>query len=84
MSPLNQAIANHGGPARVAGILGVSVQRLCNWTERGVPTEMCAAIERATKGDVMRWHLRPHDWWQIWPELIGSRGAPAIPQREAA
>lgn len=28
----------------------------------------CAAIERATKGAVMRWDLRP-DWADIWPEL---------------
>ncbi len=27
----------------------------------------------------MRWDLRPNDWHLIWPELIGTDGAPKIP-----
>ena len=34
-------------------------------------------IEGETRGRVRRWTLRPGDWWQIWPELIGAEGAPA-------
>ena len=30
----------------------------------------CVAIERATNGQVTRKDLRPHDWKDIWPELI--------------
>ena len=42
------------------------------------PAERCAAIERATKFAVMRWDLRPHDWWRVWPELIKHPEAPKI------
>lgn len=42
----------------------------------------CVAIERATAGAVRRWDLRPTDWHQIWPELIGVEGAPAVPADE--
>ena len=49
------------------------------WTDRNsVPVEHCAAIERVTDGAVRRWHLRPIDWHLIWPELIGTSGAPAV------
>lgn len=67
--------------------LGVSVQRLSNWVERGVPVEHCPLIERITAGAVCRWDLRTTDWHQIWPELVGAAGAPALPEldhREAA
>ena len=35
-------------------------------------------IESVTDKAVMRWDLRPNDWWQIWPELIGHPDAPPI------
>lgn len=79
MNQLDDAIKSSGGPAKVADAIGVSVQRLCNWTDRGVPVEMCAAVERATAGSVRRWDLRPDDWWAIWPELVGAKGAPRVP-----
>lgn len=41
---------------------------------------LAAHIERHTKGAVMRWDMRPDDWHQIWPELIGRPGAPEVPQ----
>lgn len=47
------------------------------WTDRNsVPVEHCAAIEAATNGAVARWHLRPHDWRRIWPELEAHPKAP--------
>lgn len=50
------------------------------WKSRGVvPSEHCAAIEKATSGAVRRWDLRPDDWHRIWPELIGAEGAPDAP-----
>jgi DNA-binding transcriptional regulator YdaS (Cro superfamily) len=42
--------------------------------------ENCVAIEQATEGRVRRWDLRPEDWHRIWPELIGTEGAPALPE----
>lgn len=48
--------------------------------QRPVPPTRCWAIERATGMVVRRWHLRPNDWHEIWPELIGAEGAPALQQ----
>lgn len=31
-----------------------------------------------------RWHLRCHSWHEIWPELVGSEGAPSVPEAMAA
>lgn len=39
----------------------------------------CSRIEYETEQSVMRWDLRPNDWWQIWPELIAHPDAPPIP-----
>ena len=46
---------------------------------RPCPAERGAALERACNGEVRRWELRPDDWHRIWPELIGTEGAPAVP-----
>lgn len=84
MDRIRQAISDEGGPAVVAGRLGISVQRLCNWIDRGVPVDHAAAFEESVRGTVRRWELRPDDWYRIWPELIGAPGAPPIPAPEAA
>jgi DNA-binding transcriptional regulator YdaS (Cro superfamily) len=42
----------------------------------------CVQIERATDRAVMRWDLRPKDWHLVWPELVGTEGAPAPADRE--
>lgn len=44
----------------------------------------CMAIERATGGAVCRWDLRPADWYEIWPDLVGTEGAPAVPAEAAS
>lgn len=46
---------------------------------RPVPAERCAAIEVASNLAVRRWDLRPTDWHLIWPELVGTEGAPQPP-----
>lgn len=33
--------------------------------------KLCVAIERLSGGIVTRKHLRPMDWQEIWPELVG-------------
>lgn len=37
-------------------------------------------LERATGGAVRRWDSRPADWHRIWPELVGTKGAPTLQQ----
>lgn len=35
-------------------------------------------LEEVTGGELRRWALCQKTWSQIWPELIGSEGAPEI------
>ncbi|MBL0720209.1 helix-turn-helix domain-containing protein [Piscinibacter sp. Jin2] len=69
-----------GGPAKVAKICGVSAPSCVQWRRDGVPIKRAVQIEQGTGRQVMRWDLRPLDWHEIWPELIGLPGAPALPQ----
>ena len=68
----------------LAGRLGETIQVLSNWRLRGaVPANRCVAFERETGVD--RRVLRPRDWQDYWPELIGTEGAPTVPEvRDAA
>jgi len=66
--PIDRAADALGGTAKLAAALGVTVQAISNWKERGVPIERCVAIEQATNGTVTRRELRS-DWLDIWPEL---------------
>jgi hypothetical protein len=45
--------------------------------------QLAVDIEHAT-GAVRRWDLRPDDWHRIWPELIGTDGAPEVPAAQEA
>jgi DNA-binding transcriptional regulator YdaS (Cro superfamily) len=82
MTALAKAIDEIGGPTKVAGLLGVSAQAVCFWRDgkRQFPVEHCAVLDSLTT--VRRWHLRPDDWHRIWPELIGSEGAPPVPAEQ--
>jgi len=72
--------SKRGLAAQVANDLRCSPVLISQWAKcRPVPIERCVPIERATEGRVMRWDLRPDDWWQIWPELISHRDSPPIP-----
>lgn len=70
MSALQRAIDHAGGASKLAGLLGVSVQRLINWVERGVPAERCPEIERATAGEVRCEELRPDVAWSVLREQV--------------
>lgn len=76
-----------GGPTAVARRLGIKAPSVLGWIEGGrdgIPEgrllELGYDIDLATDHEVRRWHLRPDDWWRIWPELIGTHGAPKVPQ----
>lgn len=51
---------------------------------REASPELCVVIERESNYQVRRWDLRPHDWHLIWPELIGIKGSPEMPQEQKA
>lgn len=44
---------------------------------------LARAWHEEEQGDKL-WDLRPNDWHRIWPELIGTPGAPAIPAAQEA
>jgi DNA-binding transcriptional regulator YdaS (Cro superfamily) len=73
-----------GGVGTFAGKVGKSrvymLQLAARQDGREPSPELCVVIERESGGDVRRWDLRPTDWHLIWPELIGSAGAPKPPK----
>jgi DNA-binding transcriptional regulator YdaS (Cro superfamily) len=79
----SQIIKILGGTNAVARRLGVKPPSVSEWKKTRIPDdrllELAAEIEAKSNGAVHRWSLRPTDWWQIWPELVGAPGAPALP-----
>lgn len=57
--------------AKIAGVSQPFVCRVLNGRAEFSPFS-CVAIEAASFGKVSRKDLRPKDWQDIWPELIGS------------
>lgn len=68
--------------AAFATKVGTTVGHLTNFCYgyTKLAADVCSAIEVASEGKVRRWDLRPDDWHRIWLELIGTEGAPEVPQ----
>jgi DNA-binding transcriptional regulator YdaS (Cro superfamily) len=62
--------------AQRAGTTWLQVRNMA-FSGKGCGPVLAAALERASAGAVRRWDLRPADWHDIWPELVGADGAPA-------
>lgn len=77
---------DRGRCAAVARSVGVAAAWLSQMASRArpVPPHIAPRIEVATGGAVRRWDLRPADWCQIWPELVGADGAPEVGDQQAA
>jgi hypothetical protein len=84
MNAVARAIDAVGGPTLVARSLGGSVQAWCFYRDgkRAFPHKHAAPLEKAGGYKVRRWEMFPHDWHRIWPELIGTPGAPTVPAGE--
>lgn len=84
--PILTACEAVGGQAEMARRRGVTPATVNQWCKdvRPVPIEHCPAIEADCGFIVRRWDLRPDDWHRIWPELVGSDGAPNVPVQAAA
>jgi DNA-binding transcriptional regulator YdaS (Cro superfamily) len=69
-----------------AAALGVGEQYLyqCLTGRRDMGAADARRAEAATNQMLRRWHLRQRDWHLIWPELIGTSGAPAVACDEAS
>jgi DNA-binding transcriptional regulator YdaS (Cro superfamily) len=71
---------------RLAEKLGVNAASLYQAvTGRGTPfsPQKCVELERDSGQELRRWDLRPGDWHRIWPELIGTDGAPRVAKARA-
>ncbi len=64
--------------------VGVDEQYLyqCLTGRKAMTPAEAVRVERESGHVVRRWNLRRDDWHRIWPELIGTAGAPEV--REAA
>lgn len=85
MNAIDQAISICKGLSGLAkelpaNPLPVTPQRVSNWRTRGVPTDMCPAIERATKGQVRCEDLRPDvDWGYLrQPSTVNPENGPNL------
>lgn len=74
--------------AELAREIGAHAPNVFAWASgrRPVPPRYAVLIERSetAQGLVRRWDLRPQDWWVLWPELIGTDGAPKVPEAKVA
>jgi DNA-binding transcriptional regulator YdaS (Cro superfamily) len=70
----------------IADAVGVDEQYLyqCLTGRKAMNPAESVRIERESNSRIRRWHLRQDDWHRIWPELIGTDGAPAIKAQKAA
>lgn len=73
--------SERGRAAHIAAHLRVAPAYLSQMASglRPVRADLAPAIERLSGLTVRRWHLRPTDWHRIWPELVGTDGAPRPP-----
>lgn len=72
----------HGFRTAFAKRLGITRQYLAQLEQRVDGREpsprLAVLIERESGMAVRRWSMRPQDWHQVWPDLIGAAGAPAL------
>lgn len=71
MSALDRAIEKADGVGKFAASIGAGQSQVSNWRARGTLPDAayCVRIERLY--GVSRKELRPNDWQDIWPELVG-------------
>ena len=67
MNPIQQAIHEAGGPAKVAAEVGCTVQAVCFWRDgkRRLPPEVCLILERMSRGVVTCEQMLPLVQWSV-------------------
>jgi DNA-binding transcriptional regulator YdaS (Cro superfamily) len=68
--------------AKQARLHPAFVSQLANG-KRPVPADRAADLEEACGFHVRRWDMFPTTWHRIWPELVGTDGAPDVPADQA-
>ena len=61
---VSQIIDEVGGQRELADIIGVAQQTISYWKvkDMDVPAELCVVLEKATRGKIPRWKVRPDLW----------------------
>lgn len=86
MNLASELIDALGGTTAVARLTRVRPPSVHEWRiSHRIPRDklvlLVVPIEKLTR--YRRWDLFPLDWPRIWPELIGTEGAPPVPEQEA-
>jgi hypothetical protein len=70
-------------PTKLAAAMGNGVlrQHIEHWLKAGSVPERHAGIFAMVTGQKV-WEVRPDDWHTIFPMLVGTKGAPSIPDQE--
>lgn len=70
----------------LASAAGINEQYLyqCLTGRRDMNPVEARRVEGVLNGELMRWDLCSKTWHQIWPELIGIKGAPQVQAEKAA
>ena len=63
---------------RLAFSCETSVGHLRNVAFSGKPCGYSLAVRLEKALGIPRWKSRPNDWHEVWPDLIGSKGAPPV------
>lgn len=82
-----QLIDALGGTLAVAALVGVKPPSVSGWKDAGrIPADKRIRLAPIAEslGITTRKELFPDDWHRIWPELIGTEGAPDAPAPKAA
>ena len=72
-----------GFQTALAKRFNLSRQTVNGW-RNGIPVAYCAGVEEECGREFARWDFRPDDWAGIWPELVGTEGAPPVPAEKPA
>ena len=75
-----------GAASRLANAIGAYSSDVSDWANerRPVPVKFAVSIEATTNRAVTRQDMFPTDFLEIWPELIGTGGAPNVPPSPTA
>ena len=73
-----------GRAAELARFLKVRPVNVSRWAgrQKPVPPRFGGRIELWSNLSVRRWDLRPADWHEHWPDLVGTEGAPPVRELE--
>lgn len=72
--------AERGRNARLAALTGIAPGYLSQMADgkRPIPYTAWQQIAAGTGQQVQPWDLWPDEWHVIWPQLIGTKGAPKV------